>query len=185
MNRLIFLCLAHATICNRACQGEGIEIASATATNNALTEGEFNAGRSLIGQGNHEDDLNRRRLFASEAEENSINAGGKEDKLVTGHAAQTWPQGKPIPYRIDEKFGEEERLAIAAGMLGITDNTCVEFEPLPDDQLGASDYINITTGAVNSCSAFQGYSKGSGSHIINLLQEPWCSQVGILPPSVR
>lgn len=97
-----------------------------------LTEDEFEQSRALIGQ---------KPIDFSKPMEPEVSAGGKDGKLSAYSITDMWPQGT-IHYMIDDRFTATERLAIAAGMADIVDNSCVHFTNVAQDFEG--DFIHIT-----------------------------------------
>ena len=128
-----------------------------------MTPGEFESGRKQIGQ---------KQPFDGNPDQGEPSSKSKKNLL--GFVFKTWPKG-PIQYKIDSVFNAAERTAIAGGMADIMDNTCVVFIDGGANPVG--DYIWITTGSDGCFVSGSGYTPGRGAHLMNLVREPWCSQV--------
>ena len=128
-----------------------------------LSTNEFKLGRHFIGK-------------VLPFEEDPAPSFSKNQKNLLSGVAKTWPQG-PIPYKIDTAFSAAERSAIAGGMADIEDNTCITFVDAGSPPSG--DYIWITTGDDGCYVLGAGYTKDRGAHLMNLVQLPFCSLVGV------
>ena len=130
-----------------------------------LTADEYAIGRTYIG-----------RQPPGHLGNETLVRAPKRGKNLLANVFDTWPVGS-INYKIDARFTATERTAIAGGLADITDHTCLRFDDAGSNPSG--DHIFITTGVDSNGCFYQGggYSQGTGAHILNLVQRPFCSEV--------
>ena len=73
-----------------------------------------------------------------------------DENKVAMYTAKRWPDGK-IPYVMEDKFTEDERAAIARGIMLLQERTCIRFEPRDNTE---EDYVLIRRGP--GCAAHVG-----------------------------
>ncbi|KAF7491962.1 Zinc metalloproteinase nas-8 [Sarcoptes scabiei] len=73
-----------------------------------------------------------------------------DEKKVAMYTAKRWPHGR-IPYIMENKFSDEERAAIARGMMILQERTCIRFLP---KQASDHDYVLMKRGP--GCAAHVG-----------------------------
>ena len=86
----------------------------------------------------------------------------KEEEMVARYTAKRWPNGR-IPYAMEKgKFSNEERAAIARGIMTLQDRTCIKFVPKQNHD---KDYVMMKKGP--GCAAHVG--RIGGQQVIRLL----------------
>ncbi|KAH9424106.1 hypothetical protein DERP_004288 [Dermatophagoides pteronyssinus] len=73
-----------------------------------------------------------------------------DEKKVAMYTAKRWPYGR-IPYVMENKFTDQERAAIARGMMILQERTCIRFVPKKQND---HDYVLIKRGP--GCAAHVG-----------------------------
>lgn len=79
----------------------------------------------------------------------------REEEKVAMFTAKKWPNGR-IPYAMSDEFSENERAAIAKGIMILQDRTCIRFEPKEPHE---KDYVHMKRGP--GCAAHVGKLGGA------------------------